>query len=80
MVDDDREASDDAAINQSLHPRTCSIRAQTNFSTKLAMSHSPINSQCTEYFSVNLINHSDYHCTDVNQRYKTVPHTAEMSA
>ncbi len=63
VIDHSLKADDHAALDKPLHSRARRIRAQTHHFSQLAMCHSTIDLQSTEYFSVKFISHSANHCS-----------------
>lgn len=80
VVDDGAEAGDDTSVDQPLNSRTGRIRAQSDLISELAVTNSPVHLQMTEYFLINRINHSVYHCTRVIHSAFSVPHTEPSPA
>lgn len=62
VIDVGVETGDHSSIDQSLDSCSRSIRAKPDDTAELPLGETGVTSQFTEYFSVQFIDHSTYHC------------------
>lgn len=80
VIDLGFETDNDLAIDQPLEPSTRRVGAEPHFPAQLSLSYStpPLNN--AEYFSVQIINHSVYHCNCGDCGPKPVPNAAQCGS
>ena len=78
VIDLGFEAGNHLLFDQPLQAGAGSVRTQANLTPELALSYTASQFHDAEYFSVNLIYHSAYHCTGDRTHLKSGPNSAEF--
>lgn len=80
VVDLRLEAHDDLSIDESLEPSSSRIGAKPHFPPQLSVRYATLLDNYGEYFSVNIIYHSVFHCTNDTRGRKPVPNAAKSGS
>ena len=80
MVEGDVEAGDHPTVDQPLHSGTCGVGTEPDRTTQLALRQTRVDLQCTEDFSVDIVDHRVDHGSRPDLAELSVPRTVDYSS